>query len=626
VATKLNIDGEEWEYKSLTISEAVSKIGTWNATLPRVRDITAFAGMTVEKNDVTIFGGRIQEPTHSFSRNGSVNKVRGFDYSIKLTDYITPYSSIVDSDTDTTIDTILTNTPFTYTIEDTFGYEAPLVFIDTSLEMLTDVEVYTDTTIEYDVNTVEIPKTIVDDTLNYGGSSTGMKRTFFYDGDTKRFYVWQMDNATKDIYYSHSVDGVNWTTVDSTATGVGPAWLVAWFDDKIYLIYYDGANIDCWDGTIADATGVITWANQNDNVIADTIKFGLVFDDTKHLWIVTTGNDGSAYESTDDGATWTKKFTGTDDGVRPFCGVGHEIIAIGQKGTDGDMTAIVLDTVANDLEEWTWDRSAGTITFTAKITDENDVDWGDLAQNAEFKIYFTWADTGDGELYHTTNESGAWVTTLLSDSVTGGYVSISCDGDNGSYVGWSGGANGLFIWKLLSGVETQEQEITDYTTPVQISSPRGNLQDGEIGVFWAIIDTDTDDSTFMLTNPTGIKLIAGAASGSIRTETITASGPMQHWGSMTATGTQLEDTEWSILKAGDNSVLVDGQSYAFDMNEAGVPSTETSIKVFADVTDGDVLISSILVNEVLDVLSMELDYEEVYTALTKWQTLSATLS
>jgi len=123
MTAKLTIDGAEEPYKSLTISESVSQIGSWSASLPTVRDLAAFAPVTVTKDGVAVFGGRLQEPTNRFSRGGSVNNVRGFDYSVKLTDYLTPYSSIVDSSTAVAIDTILANTPFTASIESTFGYE-----------------------------------------------------------------------------------------------------------------------------------------------------------------------------------------------------------------------------------------------------------------------------------------------------------------------------------------------------------------------------------------------------------------------------------------------------------------------------------------------------------------------
>jgi len=606
MTAKLTIDGAEEPYKSLTISESVSQIGTWSAALPTVRDLTAFAPVTVTKDGVAIFGGRLQEPTNRFSRGGSVNNVRGFDYSVRLTDYLTPYSSIVDSSTAVAIDTILTNTPFTASIESTFGYDSPLVFLDTWLEMVTDIEVFSDVTVELDLDAAEI-----EDTVNVGtwtGCNIGLKSCFFYDGATKRFYVFAKNDAD-DLYYYHSTDGETWTGVDTGYNPSGDAWSVAWHSDKVYLFIYDGANTDFYRGTINDGTGAITFGVATGNIFGGTIRFGPVWDSQGDMWVIRDNNNGEAYESTDDGATWNNRFGPG----------GTELWGLADMDNDGDMMGVVLDVPNTDLEEWLWDRSAGTFTFVAKMDDENDVDGLDVCQDADYNVYVALWD-GDVILTHC-NKSGSWNTDTID--FTPGLFSFSV-GSDGKYayviVGWSGGVT---VTKYYDNVIQETYSTGTYGTPHYVNVPRGYLQDGQIATFFQIRDSN-EDIWFLAFTHEGLRLVEGAATGYIRTETITASGPMQYWGAMVARGTQLTDTDWSILKAADNSVLVDEQPYAFNMNSAGVPATETSIKVLADFTDAgtDPYVANILVTEALDIVTLELDYDTVYEALTKWSKLS----
>jgi len=71
-------------------------------------------------------------------------------------------------------------------------------------------------------------------------------------------------------------------------------------------------------------------------------------------------------------------------------------------------------------------------------------------------------------------------------------------------------------------------------------------------------------------------------------------------------------------------VLVSGQKVPFDIDLAGVDPVETTIKFLVDMTDTgtDPYIYYINFSERIDELTMELDFEDAYTGMLKWVTLS----
>jgi len=549
MTTVLNIESAEAYYTKLSLKESVNRIGMWEATIPTIRDITAFASMTAVKDTVTIFGGRLQEPTNSFSNRGSVNKVRGFDYSIKLTDYLTPFSSIVDSSTDTTISTILTNTPFTYSIESVFGYEYPLIFYDTWLEAMLEIETYINTTPVISlINGVEIS-----DLVNAGtwtGCSNGLKSTFYYEGLTQRFYIF-VKNAANDLYYYHSLDGDTWVGVDTGYNPSGDAWSVSWYDDKVYLFIYDGTNTDFYRGTITDATGAIVFGVATGNIFAGTIIFGPIWDDQGDLWVLRNDSGGNAYESTDDGATFTSRFTAGADEL-------HAILPV---GSDGDMYGFELDIANTDLEEWYWDRSAASYAFANQITNENDVDFSDACCDAAYNPYFSWMD--DDDIFLASNKSGAWLTTTVYTGNATNNVSI---GSDGYYAYVSGVGNfGFKVWKYYDTTEIEDTgNIATYGTPTYLSCPRGYTQDGKVSIFFGIINSN-DDIYFVSFPLAYWRLVEDAVTGSMQTDSITASGAFVRWGTMTASGVEMDDTLWSVLDASDDSVIIDNQPSYFNL-------------------------------------------------------------
>jgi len=623
MTAKLTIDGAEEPYKSLTISESVSQIGSWSASLPSVRDLAAFAPVTVVKDGVAVFGGRLQEPTNRFSRGGSVNNVRGFDYSVRLTDYLTPYSSIVDSSTATAIDTILANTPFTASIESTFGYEYPLVLYNTSLEFMQFI--YSNTCIIFDPTAAFEVDEEIHDAITAHLSEPHLRASVVTDAYI--FYFWE--NAAGDIYYdskklSDQTDkGATDTTVN---TNTQTHYAVGYDGTYIYLFVEDGAgNTDLYRGTIAG--DAVTFAIRKDNVVAGWIQWAMALDNEGDFWIAY---NNAIYESTDGGLNWNNR--GNTGGL-PI----HALF-IGEDA--GDIHAIVEDAGNTDLEHWQWDKSAGTFTFKNKIDDITSLDHVSGGVDTDYNIHVAWEDdfagAADINYCEYDADAGTWgaVTTVEDHTQSEpagkqpitGTMQACCDAAGNVYIYWSSQTgNHANLSYLLDDVwynSSNDGWVTINQSCNHICCPQGYMPNNNVAQGVSVTEDVANDLRMQILGFTSVVLGEGVATGSIRSPTITASGAMQRWGSMLAIGTGLTDTEWSILKAADNSVLVDEQPHNFNLNIAGVPATETSIKVYADITSGSAAITSILVNEVLDVLSMELDYDTVYEALTKWSKLS----
>jgi len=177
--------------------------------------------------------------------------------------------------------------------------------------------------------------------------------------------------------------------------------------------------------------------------------------------------------------------------------------------------------------------------------------------------------------------------------------------------------NGGCWQKKVRGASLIETANITHTQPVYNSSPRTYLQDGEVAVFFTQVDSNTNDSYFILFGPQYIRLVEAATTGYFQTDSITASGSFVRWGWLVADGVELDDTEWSILKAADDTVLVDGQSVPFDLDVAGVPPTETNIKIRCDVTDTgtDPYVYEYTLSERVDEVYRDLDYENCLDAV-----------
>jgi len=608
------VAGVEKVFKRLTIDENVSAIGTWSAVRNVVEDLAAFSEITVEREGIQIFGGRIERPGIDFSRAGSEIRPGGFDYTIKLTDYLTPQSSIVDTATAAALATLISNTPFSLDIIDTFGYITDPLILDTTCEFL-----YFDfynTCIEF-LRTEE-DSTEVDTDVNVLPDPE-YRAAFFYDGVTRREYAFYGTGGT--LRYRWSDDcGVTWSAeIDTTLAIVGNNFSVAWYDSKVYVFLEDaGGNTDFYRGTINDGTGAVTLGLIAGNIFANWMRSGPFFTPNGNIWVVeNTGGNNDAWESINDGVAWNNRFTGT------------EVLWYMLPKSDGeDMWLIEFDVGNTHLELWDWDKSLTTQAYVNQIRDFA----GDLldhvagCQNAEFKIHLAYCDNNNELFYRGSSVAGVWGTerSVSTNMVVLGTAAFHICADRYLYA---------YIGVIdNAGFRVAKASETTWAAPVaglseqgpNVSAPATGLWDGEVGCFFSLIGFD-DDLWFYLMDPVGIRIDGGLVIGYFLTNTITAGGTFVRWGYCAADGVEVAGTDWSVRLAADDSLLgTGGQKVTFDMDIASGNTAETSIKIRADMTDlgTDPYIEEISVSEKVDEVTFELDFEDVYTGMLKWAALS----
>ena len=602
--SELLLGGTVKTYKSVDITYDVTNIDNISATMVPPALLPDFEFVTVERDGAEIFGGIADTETSKYAADGSDFRIEGNDYRIKLLQYYTPVASVAGTTTLATLGTILLDSPIEVDVDGAFGYITEVKTWDTWVEFTTEIDTFSNTTVEIDLQTVELNSLVNDGT--WTGCISGLKSCFFYDGTTQRYYIF-VKNATDDLYYYHSTDGVNWTGVDSLYQASGDTWSVAWKNSKVYLFLYTGIATRILTGAVNDGTGAITWTSVNTNIFSanSTMLYGPVWDDQGDIWVIRNNAGGQAYESTNDGANWNYRFGPGDTSL-------HAILPF---GSDGDMYGFVYDLANTDTEEWIWDRSAGTFTFNIKVTDDGTApSYMDGCSDALYNPYIMWVRTGTITKY-SDKLTGSWGTHTLSSTGVEQAPTISCDGYRNVYMSWTA-AGGYLFQKYTNGSFAQNTSVA-HGQPAYNSSPRSYLQDGNIAVFFAIVDSGTDDIYMGAFAPVGIRLVEGAATGYFQSDAIAASGAFVDWGWLTGDGIELDDILWDILKSSDDSILAEDQYIPFDLGVAGVPPTETSIKIRADLTDTgtDPYIFEYTLSEKTDSVYRDFDYENCFDAV-----------
>ncbi len=609
----LNTVDKEFQGK-INLDWEIDSIATCSATLKDAEELAAFVEVDIERDGVNVFNGRIEKPAIHFSRKGRPMPIKGFDWTAILRDYPTTSQSIVDSTTAAALTAILseiTDITLTEVTEGTFEYITALQDWDTSLEMLLTIPTYTNCSIEYDFNAIELQDEFADAVTITDFGIDGTNNCFFYDGATERFYIFTRE--TNDIIYYHSPDGTTWTRADSGVNSNSSAWSVAWHDSKVYLFVFDGANTDFYRGTINDGTGVITIPLITNNIFGggDSLVFGPVWDDQGDIWVISTAGQNSAHESVNDGVVFFNRF---------FAGVNHVLWGIMPTGTDGDMVSIQVDIPNDDLEEWLWDRSAGTHTFVARITaTANDIDGLDMAMNDNYAVWLAFEDGVDTRVCYRV-ASGNW--TVSGNLGNSSSLTIACDGGHCAYI-FQNQTLGFRAYKYRDGV--LEVTFNDATVPWNTSGlltggTRCWGQDGDIAIFGCGTDID-DDGWFFLFDPTGIRLNRGRTTGNFITDTVNASGGMTSWGILTADGIGISngvDVLWDITDA-VAVILAEDQTAPFDLDVAGVDPSETAIKIQGFLVDSgtDPYIYEFDITEKTDNVSLDTDFEDAYTGVRK---------
>jgi len=618
VIGKIKIDGVEKSHIGrLIVDWDVNTLDSFVARLRVAEELAGYVEATIERDDVEIFGGRVQTPRISFGARGTGMRVEGYDYTIMLQDILTPFQNIVDESTADALDLILANWPHSVSIDGTFAYISELEDWYTSLEFLMEVELYTDTCIEFKVDAPEINNEFREGTIQ-SYSVGGLHNCFFYDGATQRFYIFYREGG--DICYDRSVDGVTWTRVVTPYACPSNHFSVAWHSDKVYLFFESAANVtDFYRGTITDATGVINFASIDGNIFADTnpMRFGPVWGNEGHIWVVEEVANGQAWESTDDGVSWNARFVGTAN--HNLWGVLPRRAVYGA----GDMFAFVVDVPNDDLEEWLWDKSVPSFAFDRKICDtNNDIDA--LQAATTHHRYNPWVCFRDGtNIYvysRTAGVGGVW-SSRYSGTVGNydGSFSFCCDAGEASYLILSRAAGSIAV--KMGGVGGDDTwTVTDsYVWHVAGTIFGGSnpfAEEGDLGVFFCAIDTDDDDGWFILFPPTGIRLHEFSATGSFRSDAVTTSGIQ--WGLLTSENIDVLD-DWSILDNA-NVLLLDGIETTYDLHEGGLDPAENVVKVKCDLyrrVEQQPYVVSFAISERLDEVTMDTDYEDCFIGVQR---------
>jgi len=607
----IEIDGEAEPITSVSMDWDVDGIATFETVLKDTKNLEGFDRFQIARDGAEVFDGRQEKPTIKFSSRGRhPMPVSGFDWTRRLSDFPTTSQSIVSSTTSAALTAILSETDFATSLVGTFEYITALQDWDTSIEFLMDIESFNKINIEYDLEGDELEDEFANGRTIADFGAAGGHAAFWYDGTTRRFYIFTREG--NDIYYYHSTDFAAWTRADSAVNSSTEYWGIAWHDSKVYMFINDGANVDFYQGTINDETGVVTMALIDNNIDAGNFHQGPTWDSQGHMWIVVdNGGTGAAWESTDDGVSWNNRFNGPE---------GMNLHAVTPKPTDGDVIGIVCDIPANDLDEYLWDRSAGTFTYVRKIVStSNDIDSCQTGTNLQYDHYLFVIDGGDAFLCWKTSVGGSWDDDTV-DNLNVNYGSMATDDSGCAYLLVNATA-GARIFKYRDGVEVVSRYDSGwpfYPSGVRVFST-GKWDEELQGHFFGGFD-GTNDGWAILEDPTGLRLYKGETTGDFTTETVMASGAMQSWGLLTASGVGIAtDVLWDILKAADSSVLADDQTAPFDLDVAGVDPAETQIKIQGFLTDTgtDPYVYEFDITEKTDAVSIDTDYEDAYTGVKK---------
>ena len=613
----LNIEGDRKRTTSINVDENVSSIGKLTAVLPEVERVIIFDDFTVERGGVEIFDGRIQEPSPRFSSAGLEHNIMGYDYTVLLKDYLTPSTSIVDSDTDTVLTEALSETPFTLNLLETFQYLDNATIFNSTREFL-DLT-FNDTGIEYIIST-EISEE-VDTGVNVLPDPEFRSTFWAKTATTDRHFIFYSDGGA-NLKYRHTDDGgVTWSAeVDSGVAIVSNHFSLMYHLGVVFLFIEDaGGRTDVYSGIVDDLTGGIIFAIHANNIFNNWMQAGPWVDVDGDIWVIeNTGGNNDAWESTDLGLTWNNMFTG------------QEVIKyMLPQDTDGDMWCFELDTINNHFELWDYDRSAGAPEVYVSLIRDFGADALQHiagAQNPDYNIYLAYSDDDFDLWFRYATSTGVWaaeesVTTTLievtsfhitADKIVSGYLAVMS-------------AAGFSSVKIKAGVYGDLTILESTEQGGYVTAPASSLLDGEYSCHFSWIGF-ADDLWFTLLQPYGITIERGYGVGTFQTSTITATGSMINWGWVTGDGLYIQrgsDIVWDILDPALN-VLLNDKIVPFDMYQLGLDPAETQIIVRATLTNniGNPYVYEFDYSEYVDQLTIDFDYDDCYTALNKWSTIS----
>lgn len=434
---KIEIGGVDYteQCKALSWQNHTSSIGRFDAGLVGIHNIKGFETVKIYDDGHQAFQGRIGSPVKENVPSGFGMPIGGQEWTARLQDHLTRHTDISGETLTDALTEMLYNSPYTVgEVDDIEAVEVEQKVWDTVFEFLAFT--YSQTSIVYQ-NSEYLTDEAAVGNFNYCDCN---RRMCFYSKSSGYFYIIYYDNTTSRLSYNSTADFVTWkgnTNLDDDV-GAGGNYGIWWVESsgELYVIADDGTNLDFY--RYSEAGGTLTEQHHEDNVCAGDLVCGPMLDDSGAVhFICEDGGEGDyeLWEGTAD-STWNERvdWATADNDIPKYMFYGGD--------DDDDIIVVIWDDDNNDLDEWLYDATAGTITYQRKIDDINNSDCGYVTgfQDWMGNMFIVWEDEhagGDADLYFSSKEllntpTLGWTTPvkLIDDDDYQYMNNISLSGDN----------------------------------------------------------------------------------------------------------------------------------------------------------------------------------------------------
>lgn len=590
----INLDSVAQTYSEATVDHRLdNQPDIAKFTLPGIQSVAFFDDVEIIRKGVTVFSGSVADFDYDVSPGRLNTKILALNELWDLVFYDTGYVTYTDATLGTIVADLIDRTPFKIGTIDSDLY----AFTELNIyEGLDEFENYTRTNTKYvfdtDVHTSSNKQA--------GGAidiPNGRRISMFWDQDDGYFYmIWYRGNPQ----YVSSSDGSSWGSEAQvgTAQSAGANICIWWDGAKIYMSH--GRGTGCYfsrftvaGGTISDDTDV------NVQIVANPYTPGNIIKDTSgDVWV---GTSNGVYKSVDDGQTWGQDLA-----------VAYTLYLMPQ--TSGAIMAIRVTGGKLKYRIYTtgggWGGEAdvcdcepdGNSNFTFCGTkgegDDCHVAWID--QGAVYYVYYNGSSWGSIETVVADGADDTSNDTIVIGLDECGFpyiVYIDDDGDINMLRKIA-----LETWTADPGIEvdgdgsvTEINRMHPFTDRFAIMFKRS---------------TSTDYARFRLMEAGGISLEYANATGWFRSDGKTASGDMVEWGYLLAWDINRAASEFDVLRASDDAVLLNDVSPPVDLEDAGLSELETSIKLRVDFskTNGYPVVYQWALNERVDIITQTFDY------------------
>jgi hypothetical protein len=497
---KIEINGVDYteQCSALSFTKYAKSIGRWDGRLEGIHGLVGRETVKIYDDDNQVFQGRIGTPVKENTPSGSGMPVGGMEWTAKLQDYLTDYAVLDDATLTEALTEVLKNSPFGIdTLDELSETEVEVNVWETTLDFLDFT--FSNACIVYDT-TVEVTDEPATGTYEVPDSN---RRHTFYDKADGYFYIVAYDNTASLLKYNSTANFSTWKGWTSLGFNAGNngTFGIAWDEANglLYLLADDGANIDFYEYT-TDSTGTLTQTDTDANVDAGDLVCGPIVDNNSDVvWICDDGTNYCLWRFEVATNTWTREITwlisNNDDPKYIF-----------RSNTDDeDCIVIMFDDDNNEVEEWLYDHTGGTLTETRVITSVTTCGYVCGYQDNADNMFIIWEDS---DLYFSRKDIDAtsWESQVKivdsSDYSTTNMFSLGGDYAQNLYLFYlndDGVTRTIDIIRRYE--ETWGSTVTINTDADTTSRPRVPA-DG-LAMFVAWLDTG-DDPNLSLLDPVGI--------------------------------------------------------------------------------------------------------------------------